>query len=127
MARHLFHWGYEPTVVHPKMEQLVAKNEVHANFVLHLRSLGIEPATEVPPLENFDIIVDCIFGFTFKGWRGGGKDAPFDAILEALEASPMPVVSVDVPSGWDVDNGPGESGPVLHPEMLVSFLAPKAC
>ena len=40
----------------------------------------------------------------------------------------MPLVSVDIPSGWDVEAGPpeaSETSPVLRPDMLVSLTAPK--
>lgn len=127
IARHLFHFGYSVVVVYPKMDQMMEKSELFARLVLHLRSLGIEPAREFPGLDGFDLAVDAIFGFTFKGWRGGGKDAPFDAIVGALASSSIPVISVDVPSGWDTDSGPPDSGPALRPEMLVSLLAPKQC
>mmetsp|Transcript_21593 Transcript_21593/g.68408 ORF Transcript_21593/g.68408 Transcript_21593/m.68408 type:complete len:248 (-) Transcript_21593:112-855(-) len=127
VARHLFNFGYSPSVVYPKLEQMVEKSELFARLVQHLRCLGIEPATEFAGLHGFDLAVDAVFGFTFRGWRGGGRDAPFDAIVEALAASPVPVVSIDIPSGWDTDAGPPPSGPALQPEMLVSLLAPKQC
>ena len=37
-----------------------------------------------------------------------------------------PIVSVDVPSGWDVENGrPGNKSICLEPETLISLTAPK--
>lgn len=42
----------------------------------------------------------------------------------------MPVVAVDVPSGWDVERGPppgGEVGSRYVPDVLVSLTAPKGC
>ena len=38
-----------------------------------------------------------------------------------------PIFSIDIPSGWDVDNGPPTDGPVLSPAMLISLSAPKIC
>lgn len=130
VARHLFHFGYAPTVVYPKIDQMMEKSELFARLVTHLRYLGIEPVKECPALTEFDVAVDAIFGFTFKGWRGGGKDTPFDQIVAALAAATIPVVSIDVPSGWDTDSGPpalDTGAPALQPDMLVSLLAPKAC
>lgn len=39
----------------------------------------------------------------------------------------VPVTSVDVPSSWDVEEGPPTSGvgSNFHPEVLVSLTAPK--
>jgi NAD(P)H-hydrate epimerase len=36
---------------------------------------------------------------------------------------------VDIPSSWDVENGPPNSGPgkYFHPEALISLTAPKPC
>lgn len=42
----------------------------------------------------------------------------------APAAGPPPVVSVDIPSGWHVEEGDVE-GDGLRPEMLVSLTAPK--
>jgi len=38
----------------------------------------------------------------------------------------MPVVSIDVPSGWDVENG-DVLNIGLNPSLLVSLTAPKMC
>ncbi len=40
-------------------------------------------------------------GFGFKG----DVRAPFDAVIERLSKATVPIVSVDVPSGWDVEQG----------------------
>jgi len=133
-ARHLHHFGYNPSVVYPMMEKITAKNDLYKRLTVQLRQLSI-PLTEewVPPGKGeVDVIVDAVFGFSFKGWRGGGKDFPFDAMVDFLAApeadagSLVPVVSVDIPSGWDVEHGP-PSGKALRPEMLVSLTAPKLC
>ena len=41
----------------------------------------------------------------------------------------VPVISVDIPSGWDVESGPPNDGetPSLNPDMLISLTAPKKC
>ena len=56
----------------------------------------------------------------------GDPRPPFDSILAALKpyANPPPIISVDIPSGWHVEDG-DTSGDGLRPEMLVSLTAPK--
>lgn len=51
---------------------------------------------------------------------------PFDAVLEAMRTSTLPLCSVDIPSGWHVERGPeGAVGEALMPETLISLTAPK--
>ena len=38
----------------------------------------------------------------------------------------VPVVAVDMPSGWDVEKG-DSNGLGLKPDMLISLTAPKKC
>mmetsp|Transcript_83998 Transcript_83998/g.166818 ORF Transcript_83998/g.166818 Transcript_83998/m.166818 type:complete len:260 (-) Transcript_83998:37-816(-) len=134
-ARHLHHFGYQPRVIYPKMEKVISQNELYRRLTQQLAQLSV-PVTEEwqePAPSDVDVIVDAIFGFSFKGWRGGGKDAPFDDIIKFLGAEEgvqprhaVPVVSVDIPSGWDVEAGPPQ-GLALRPDMLISLTAPKMC
>lgn len=71
-------------------------------------------------LRSTDVILDAIFGFSFKG----PIRAPFDAALPLLTESGLPIVSVDIPSGWDVEKGNAD-GVGLMPNVLVSLTAPK--
>ena len=50
--------------------------------------------------------------------------APFDGVLDALRRTPLPLCSVDIPSGWHVEQGPVGESP-LRPETLISLTAPK--
>ena len=123
-ARHLYHFGFKPTVFYPKRN----KAQLFANLVAQLEGLEIPFVAEFPPAPDVDtdygLVVDAVFGFSFKGWRGGGRDAPFDSAIRTMQQLAVaPVVSVDIPSGWDVEKGnPGDG---LEAEMLVSLTAPK--
>jgi NAD(P)H-hydrate epimerase len=76
-----------------------------------------------PLLKSTDVVLDAIFGFSFKP----PLRAPFDKALPLVAKCKKPVVSVDIPSGWDVDTGRGNTAVegVLDPEVLVSLTAPK--
>ena len=84
----------------------------------------IPPSTDVQPLRDAlartDVILDAIFGFSFQP----PVRAPFDAALPLLTASGLPIVSVDIPSGWDVEKG-NAAGVGLNPDVLLSLTAPK--
>ncbi|KAH8170008.1 hypothetical protein LIA77_10552 [Sarocladium implicatum] len=119
-ARHLFYYGYKPTIFYPKR----SKNELYQRLAKQLEDL------EVPFTDNFssavqstDHIVDAIFGFSFSG----EVREPFPAVIEALQSTKLPVTSVDAPSSWDIENGPPKSGlgSSFMPTALVSLTAPK--
>ena len=72
-------------------------------------------------LVSSDVVLDAIFGFSFKG----PIRAPFDSALPLIKSSKLPIVSVDIPSGWDVEQGDVD-GVGLNPDVLVSLTAPKS-
>eukprot|EP01089_Gocevia_fonbrunei_P005912 TRINITY_DN16408_c0_g1_i1.p1 TRINITY_DN16408_c0_g1~~TRINITY_DN16408_c0_g1_i1.p1 ORF type:complete len:144 (+),score=28.87 TRINITY_DN16408_c0_g1_i1:344-775(+) len=74
---------------------------------------------------TYDLIVDSIFGYSFKGTS---LRAPFDSIIETVNKSKVPVAAVDVPSGWDIDSE-GDVHPIgiKDPALLISLTAPKLC
>ena len=165
-ARWMRAYGFEPTVVSPRaMGGTGDGARVYANLLQQLQWSQV-PVSRVLPgaagdvAAHADVIIDAVFGFSFK--RGTGVRAPYDALLDymrdaaELEAARMaardsmpssgptlarsvargsgvPVVSIDVPSGWDVDDAPtcasGDvlSAPSLRPSMLISLTAPKPC
>lgn len=118
-ARHLFHFGYDCVVVYPKRP-----NKKHfIDLVKQCEDLGIKILDDMPiDLKEFDTIVDAVFGFSFKG----EPREPFKTILSEMFSSIIPVISVDVPSGWNVDEGDiNETG--YMPEVLISLTTPKKC
>ena len=84
----------------------------------------LETTSDLRPLKeallSSDVILDAIFGFSFQP----PVRAPFDEALPLLSQSRLPIVSVDVPSGWNVDEGRVDAR-ALEPDVLVSLTAPK--
>ncbi|KAJ1942821.1 hypothetical protein EC988_006392 [Linderina pennispora] len=118
-ARHLYHFGYTPSLFYPKQPNKdLYKNLLH-QCVSHQISVVDDLEAEV---HKCDLIVDALFGFSFSG----AVRPPFDDVLRTLSQTPKPIVSVDIPSGWDVEQG-DISGSGLQPDMLVSLTAPKKC
>ncbi|KAI9183247.1 hypothetical protein H9P43_004164 [Blastocladiella emersonii ATCC 22665] len=124
-ARHLVHFGYSPTVYYPK----VSSKPLFVGLVRQLENLGV-PFTGEPPLKvafeaalaRSDFVIDALFGFSFSG----PIRAPFDTAIEAINASGKPVLSVDIPSGWDVERGQVDAGQgIRSPHALISLTAPK--
>jgi len=92
--------------------------------------------------QNFNFIVDALFGFSFTGRRfaqvgelslkilnflncSGEIRPPFDEVIDKLKNCKIPICSIDIPSGWEVESLSNENG--LKPEMLISLTAPKLC
>ncbi|EGG10147.1 uncharacterized protein MELLADRAFT_103562 [Melampsora larici-populina 98AG31] len=130
-ARHLFHFGYQVTIYYPKQ----TNKDLYQRLLKQCETLEIETVTfekefnEESKEEEFkklmkdsNVILDAIFGFSFKGL----PRSPFDfmiSILKNYKPRP-PIVSVDIPSGWDIELGdPNHS--YFKPEVLISLTMPK--
>ena len=126
-ARHLLHFGFQPTVVYPKRS-----TKTHfINLVQQLEDLQIPILDEIPSIDNNeeypDVIVDAIFGFSF---RGTAPREPFATAITQMITMQTEhnglLVSVDVPSSWNVDGGDMTEGSTkFQPDVLISLTAPK--
>ncbi|KAF2758338.1 AI-BP family protein [Pseudovirgaria hyperparasitica] len=121
-ARHLHHYGYQPAIYYPKQN----KNELYQRLTTQLHALKVPFVTSLPnPLttSTYDLILDCIFGFSFSG----SIREPFPSVIAALASTTVPVLAVDAPSSWDIEHGPPSEGPGkdYHPGALISLTAPK--
>jgi NAD(P)H-hydrate epimerase len=119
-ARHLFHYGYAPTIYYPKQ----SKSELYARLRKQLEDLSIPFTNDFPSaLQSTDHIVDAIFGFSFSG----EVREPFPAVIEAIRDTKVPVLAVDAPSSWNIEKGPPSEGPGMGfmPDALISLTAPK--
>ncbi|OQR90341.1 NAD(P)H-hydrate epimerase-like [Achlya hypogyna] len=120
-ARHLKHFGFAPEVLYPK----APANPLYQRLVTQCKDLDIPFVADISSAvvdARYCMVLDGIFGFSFKG----DIRAPFDAVIAALRATSTPIVSIDIPSGWDVELG-NVSGQGLEPTVLVSLTAPKLC
>lgn len=118
-ARHLWQFGFSPTVVYPKRPQKPLFINLHAQMEM----MRIPVLESLPPNmdADFDVILDAVFGFSFTG----AVRAPFDVVLEGMRTSSLPICSVDIPSGWNVEEGPVGVEKPLQPATLISLTAPK--
>ena len=125
-ARHLVHFGFDATIVYPKRS-----TKTHfINLVKQCEDMRIPILDEINNVQDDDqqryyIIVDAIFGFSF---HGTAPREPFASaitnMVELQKEQGSTLVSVDVPSGWDVDGG-DLTGTSFSPDVLISLTAPK--
>jgi NAD(P)H-hydrate epimerase len=120
----LHHYGYNPKVFYPKPTNAPIftglQKQLHH---LHIPFLS-SPSEFTAELEQTDLIVDALFGFSFKP----PVREPFGDVLKAIISSKKHVLAVDTPSSWDVESGPpGEEfvGHNFMPEYLISLTAAK--
>ncbi|KAG8179795.1 hypothetical protein JTE90_002833 [Oedothorax gibbosus] len=119
-ARHLKLFGYEPTIFYPKR----TNKTLYESLTIQCQEMDIPFLSFLPDVklidDSYNLVVDALFGFSFKP----PVRPDFEDCLKKLKNLSIPVCSVDVPSGWDVENG-GDDG--LEPEFLISLTAPKQC
>jgi ADP-dependent NAD(P)H-hydrate dehydratase / NAD(P)H-hydrate epimerase len=89
---------------------VVAKNEA---------ALDAEPVRS--SLKNSDLFLDAVVGTGFQPPLRG-LAAAFSQRINSLET---PVVSVDLPSGWDADSREPDSPGAFRADAVVTFTAPK--
>ncbi|XP_068109634.1 NAD(P)H-hydrate epimerase isoform X2 [Hyperolius riggenbachi] len=118
-ARHLKLFGYEPSIYYPKRPS----KQLFENLTTQCQKMDIPFLSEFPQEPEvisgaYNLVVDAIFGFSFQG----AVREPFGSILSTLKHITIPIASVDIPSGWDVEKGNPDG---LQPDMLISLTAPK--
>ena len=84
-----------------------------------LRDAGRE-AVETDVVEGCDVVVDALFGTGFHG----APRPEAAALIERINASGLPVVAVDLPSGVDASTGE-VVGAVVNATLTVTFHASK--
>ena len=123
-ARHLARWGLRVAVVlladPAGMRDPAAGNLVRLAEV-DVRVVPYDPRTLARELARADVALDAIFGTGFRGMPDGDRAAAIDA----LNAAPVPVVAVDIPSGVDGTSG-AIAGTAVRAELTVTFGAAKA-
>ncbi|XBW36688.1 hypothetical protein QEN19_002263 [Hanseniaspora menglaensis] len=131
-ARHLKIFGWEPIVYYPNAEKLTTKQPFFGSLVKTLEEMyGICVIKETlsaeklqTHLDDHKFVVDSIFGFSFKPPM---KQGVYQEIVEKLveNEGKFKLLSIDSPSGWDVDKGPTSNCHKLDPDFLISLTYPK--
>ncbi|ESO94972.1 hypothetical protein LOTGIDRAFT_117600, partial [Lottia gigantea] len=122
-ARHLKLFGYKPSIFYPKQPNKPIFNNLRLQCErMDMPFLSFFPSHPELITDSYNLVIDALFGFSYKG-----PTRPESAvILDKLKAiqNIVPICSIDVPSGWDVENGDPEG---IQPELLISLTAPKLC
>ncbi len=116
-ARHLHRWGRLASVSCIERARLRgdALRELEA-----LLKLGVEVGDQ-PSFADADLVLDAVFGTGLNR----APEGRFAEWIEAINASGLRVVAVDLPSGLDSDTGVAYS-PCVRADITVTFTLPKA-
>jgi hydroxyethylthiazole kinase-like uncharacterized protein yjeF len=119
LARYLHNNGYNALVSLP----FGTKKDHLKQLVDQCKAFGV-PIKDIKDAlaEKFNVGVDAIYGF---GYKPPLKEE-VSIILQSLMTSCQSIVSIDVPTGWAVDDKDA-SNAILKPKILVSMTAPKIC
>ncbi|XP_041620107.1 yjeF N-terminal domain-containing protein 3 isoform X2 [Vulpes lagopus] len=124
-ARHLRVFEYEPTIFYPTRSlDLLHRDLTTQCEKMDIPFLSYLP-TEVQLINDaYGLVVDAVLG---PGVQPGEIGGPCTRALATLKLLSIPLVSLDIPSGWDAETGGGDSEDGLRPDVLVSLAAPKRC
>uniref|UniRef100_A0A8C2N042 YjeF N-terminal domain-containing protein 3 n=1 Tax=Cricetulus griseus TaxID=10029 RepID=A0A8C2N042_CRIGR len=123
-ARHLRVFDYQPSIFCP----VRSADTLHRDLTTQCEKMDI-PFLSFLPAEArliddaYGLVVDALLGPGVLPAEAGGPCARALATLRRLS---IPLVSLDVPSGWDAEAG-GDAADALQPDVLVSLAAPKSC
>lgn len=104
-ARRLSCWGADVQVILSGAAEDV--RDVPALQLGVLKNMGVPVRRFAGSLPPHEVIIDAVIGY---GLEGAPRGTALD-LIEATNASPSPAISLDTPSGLDVDSGqaPGEA------------------
>jgi len=114
-ARHLTLMNFKPEIYYPKKtDKPLFNNLVHQCKMMDIPFLNACP--DLLSVSKYQLIADGLFGFSFKP---PVRDT-FRETMNLLMTTEIPIISIDIPSGWDVETGP-EDGHSIKPQMLISL------
>jgi len=123
-ARHLFRHGVRVTVLvhgsNADVHDPVAGMRDRLRGETEVRILELDHTHLARELDRADLAIDAIFG---TGFRGTPR-APWVDAIDLLNATDVPIVAVDIPSGVDGATG-AVAGNAVHADLTVTFGAAK--
>ncbi len=121
-AGHLARWEFDVTVLFASSADKLPADARTAHAKWTQASSPDQTTTALSTLtpSAFDLVIDALFGIGLARPIG----APYAQWIEAVNRSPIPILSLDVPSGLNADTG-GAAGPTMHATRTLTFIADK--
>lgn len=100
-ARRLYNYGADVVVCITKPAEKFTPIPGHQLDILHRMNISIEEGDHLSALQNADLIIDGVIGYSLKGApRGSAAD-----LIRLANQSPAPILALDAPSGVDTTTG----------------------
>ena len=123
VAAHLMNAGIRTKVYLISLPKTDAAKLMYDSLCeIDLRVISTDFTYFADDVKNADIVVDAIFGSGFKG----NVDERTAEIISNINSSNAKVVSLDLPSGVECDNGM-IGNTCIKSDLTVSFIAKKLC
>lgn len=116
LASHLSDWGYNIHVV------LVFEQKTNIQRFQDKSSLILDLNSALNHLNEFDLIVDCIFGFSFHL----PLSSDLSLLFNKINQSNVPVYSIDLNSGMEADTGRASDN-TIKSKITFALGAHKVC
>ncbi len=120
-ARHLLNWGAWVQVLLSHRPAEYRGIPAHQLGILERMGLPIAWAEEGWGLPPADLIIDAVIGYGLRGDPQGGAKA----LINLANSSIAPILSLDAPSGLDMESG-ALSSPAIRAEATLTLALPKA-
>lgn len=127
LAQRLLQHGYHVGIFHGSASLQSVREERETQRMLRgCQELGMMIMDTIPSTLDayFDVYIDALVGIDeIEG------DEVVASMVDGLDNSTRPMISIDMPSGWDPDSGPAEwarrADAFIKPDILVSLGVPK--
>jgi hydroxyethylthiazole kinase-like uncharacterized protein yjeF len=121
-ARHLREWRFKVTLVFTGEQANLSEDARRAldTWV----AAGAEILPEIPKNETWDAVIDGLFGIGLDQQGGRELGGKYLAMVNAINAMKLPVLSIDIPSGLGSDTGT-VCGAAVIATMTVTFIGLK--
>jgi NAD(P)H-hydrate epimerase len=123
IARHFFNNGYPVQILSIGNPEKLS-GDAKTNYIIcknyKIPVEVIDSYKQLPKYKSSGIIVDALLGTGIKGKIEG----LFKDVIDFINQSGLPVVSVDIPSGINGDS-PKVSGSVINADLTVTMALPK--
>jgi len=121
IARHLATRYGANVMIQLASDPIEYRGDAAANYRM-AQAFGLALYTSDSPITGGwgELIIDALLGTGLKG----GVTGPYAEMIESMNRSGVPIVSVDVPSGLDSDTGRVE-GPCVRAAVTVTLALPK--